>query len=128
MKRLLRKYPLTLLCVVTIWVLCLVTPPSTGLPTFSGFDKVCHIVMYLGSCSVLWWERLRSGGSTGWSFVAGALLLPILMSGLIEIVQETATTTRGADWYDVLANAVGTVLAILFGHFALRPLVRRSGR
>lgn len=123
---LLKRYPLTAACLLAIWVLCLITPPSSdNLPSFSGFDKACHVVMYLGSCSVLWWERLRAGAHTRRSFVTAMIVVPILMSGLIEIVQQTATTSRGAEWTDVAANALGTLLGTAFGRFVLQRHMRR---
>ena len=47
-------------------------------------------------------------------------LCPILMSGLIELLQAYCTGgRRSGDWIDLAANATGVTLAALFG-LALR--------
>ena len=51
-----RKYPLSLLICVAIWILCFIDIPETPLDNVSLIDKWTHIVMYLGLCLVLWWE------------------------------------------------------------------------
>lgn len=55
-----RKYPLSLLICVAIWILCFIDIPETPLDNVSLIDKWTHIVMYLGLCLVLWWEHLRA--------------------------------------------------------------------
>lgn len=69
--------------------------------------------MYLGTCSVFWLEYLRSGCQ--WSrktLVCVGVLLPIVMSGVIELVQEYMTTYRSGDWADFAANSTGVLLAL----------------
>lgn len=108
----LRKYPLTLLCIVLIWVLCLVKPPS-HLPDMGlGADKWAHVLMYLGTCSVLWWEYFRCHFHSNRPKVfLLAVVLPIGMSGVIELAQHYLTTNRSGDVYDFVANALGVCLA-----------------
>ena len=57
--RLLGRYPLTLTCIVAIWVLCLMNVPETPLDNVAFIDKWTHLVMYGGTCSVGWWEYIR---------------------------------------------------------------------
>lgn len=113
MKSILRRFPLTLFCVALIWYLCLFKPPSTSLGRIAGFDKFVHISMYLGTCSVFWVEYFRSRRtlSRPTLFVVG-VLSPVLMSGIIELVQEYCTTYRGGDWADLAANSLGVLLAL----------------
>lgn len=113
-RQLFRKYPLTMLCIVLIWYLCLIKSPSLRLYTFSGFDKVVHAVMYLGLCGVFWAEYVHSR----WRLSRGRLLLlgvaaPVLMSGLVELAQEYLTDSRTGDWADFAANSVGVAVAAL---------------
>ena len=45
-----------------------------------------------------------------------AMAAPILMSGMIEILQEYCTSgRRNGDWYDFLANTLGVLLAAVVG-------------
>lgn len=122
--RLLGRYPLTLACIVAIWVLCLMNVPETPLDNVAFIDKWTHLVMYGGTCSVGWWEYLRHHRRIAWGkmFVFG-LLGPIVMSGIIELLQAYATTTRSGDWIDVAANAVGVLLGFGIGWGILRPLL-----
>ncbi|MDD6584554.1 MAG: hypothetical protein PUF07_06080, partial [Bacteroidales bacterium] len=41
----------------------------------------------------------------------GAVCLPALMSGVIEVAQDRLTTTRSADVFDFVANVLGILLA-----------------
>ena len=49
------------------------------------------------------------------------------MSGLVELAQAYATTTRHGDWLDFAANSVGVLLAAVLGRFVMPRLVGRSG-
>lgn len=45
-----------------------------------------------------------------------AWLAPIVMSGIIELLQEYCTNgRRSGDWLDLAANATGVTLAAIFG-------------
>ena len=118
-----KKYPLSLLCIVIIWVLCLCRPPEIKVEfeLSFGIDKVAHFIMYAGTCGVIWWEYLRAHTALNWKkLVLFAIIAPILMSGSIELVQGYATDYRGADWGDVLANAIGAIFGNLIGFIAIR--------
>lgn len=124
-----KKYPLSLLCIVTIWILCLCRPPQVEITIdFSfGFDKIVHFIMYAGTCGVIGWEYLRAHRSVNWNkAVAFGLVAPILMSGCIELVQGYATDYRGADWGDVLANAIGACTGWGTAYFLLRRLIKKG--
>ena len=55
-----------------------------------------------------------------------AWLAPVLMSGLIEILQENCTGgRRSGDWLDFAANATGTTLAAVIGILLARCRARR---
>lgn len=96
--------------------------PSLGVKLFTGFDKVVHVSMYLGTCSVFWLEHYRSRRRLArWTLALIAVVAPILMSGVIELAQAYLTTYRSGDWMDFLANSCGVVLALI-----LSPLYRRA--
>lgn len=124
-------YPLTWVCLALIWILCLMPAPvSDDLPTFEGMDKVVHLVMYLGTCSVLRWEYMRRHGSA-WSarrVFLFAVLAPITMSLCVEIAQKLFTATRSFDWTDVAANAAGTLLASPVMRLVRRRFPRLCGQ
>ena len=113
-----KKYPLSICCIALVWILSL-TPifPETPFDDVAFIDKWTHLVMYGGTCSVIWIEYLRSHTSLNnrklflWAFLA-----PILMSGLLELLQEYCTSGhRNGDWLDFAANSLGVTLGAVFG-------------
>ena len=113
-----KKYPFSIFCIVLIWILSL-TPifPETPFDNVDFVDKWTHLVMYGGTGSVIWIEYLRSHSSLNskklflWAFLA-----PILMSGLLELLQEYCTGGhRNGDWLDFAANSLGVTLGAVFG-------------
>lgn len=112
-----RHYPLTSILILVVWYLSFFTPPQTQLDDVPFIDKWTHIAMYGGTCSVMWIEYLRRHNSLHklrlfvWAFLA-----PIVMSGLIELLQAYCTGgRRNGDWLDFVANTVGVTLAAVFG-------------
>ena len=125
--RLVRNYPFSCLFIVVIWVLCFCTPPHTPLDNVAFMDKWTHIVMYGGTCTTIWIEYLRCHKSVSFRrLFVWAWLAPVLMSGLIEILQATCTGgRRSGDWLDFAANTVGATLAAVIGILAVRFRARR---
>lgn len=75
--------------------------------------------MYAGTCSVIWLEHLRR-------LLLWAWLAPVMMSGLIELLQAYCTGgRRSGDWLDFLANATGATLGCLLGYLAYRVKYNR---
>ena len=109
-----KKYPLSLLVILAVIYLSFFRPPSTDLGTIPGFDKVVHVGMYFGMSGMLWLEFLRAHRRERaplWHAWVGALLCPVLFSGVVELLQAYCTTYRGGDWLDFAANAAGALLA-----------------
>ena len=111
------KYPLSVLCLVIIWGLSLFPYfPETPLDNVEFIDKWTHLVMYGGTCSVIWWEYLRQHVHTDYEkLFFWAWLMPIVMSGVLELLQEYTTTTRSGEWVDLAANATGVTLGAVIG-------------
>lgn len=123
--RTLRYYPLTTVCGLLIIVFCLiwVPPHPRSLDTMFLIDKWVHIVMFGGTMVVWSWERRNRPTSLHrrlWAFVCATVF-----GGLIEVAQGTLTTTRSADWRDLLADAIGVALGLLVGRYVINPLWQR---
>lgn len=113
-----KRYPLSILCIVLIWVLSLMPFfPETPFDQVEFIDKWTHLVMYGGTCSVIWWEYLRNHQILdGEKLFFYAWLCPDLMSGLLELLQEYCTFGhRNGDWLDFAANTIGVTLGALIG-------------
>lgn len=137
-----RKYPLSILCLLLVWYLSIwfMPPEWPELEDVAFIDKWTHFVMYGGTCSVIWWEYLQHHGkpkAPGSSetpkrinkrklFLLG-WLAPILMSGCIELVQEYLTENRAGEWLDLAANAtgctIGAIIGMTYWHYR-KPSVR----
>ena len=80
--------------------------------------------MYGGTCSVIWWEYLRSHQQINWRrVVLLAVVGMILLGGLMELLQAYCTTTRSGEWLDFWADTVGVLLGTVVG---LLMMVLRS--
>ncbi len=109
-------------------------------------DKWAHCIMYGGFVIVMWAEwtlrrrdhpqpdhpqplpkggekGVEKGGEKGASTLT-FLVFPIVMGGLLELLQAYATTYRSGEWMDLLANTIGVVagnvLALPFALYARR--------
>lgn len=111
------NYPISCLYMAFIWVLCFMDVPHTPLDNITLIDKWTHILMYAGTCATIWYEYLRRHDSIVWARVfLLAWLAPLVMSGLIEILQEYCTGgRRSGDWLDFAANAIGVTLGNVIG-------------
>jgi VanZ family protein len=109
-----KRYPLSCILCVAIWVVCLIPIPDIEpLHGFNLIDKWTHFVMY-GGFSFVWCYERRS---LSWHTV----VLPIVMGGMIELAQNYLTTCRSGEWADLLANSIGVVLGNV-AYFALEKI------
>lgn len=122
--RLLRFYPLSCLFIAAIWTACFMDVPETPLDNVAFMDKWTHLVMYGSTCAIIFIENrrhdIKSKGrdkpkSMRW-LLFYSWLLPVLMSGLIEILQATCTGgRRSGDWLDFAANTAGATIGVVIG-------------
>ena len=120
----LKKYPLTWIVIAAILYLSFFTPPQTDMEEIPGIDKLAHICMYGGLCFMLWIEYLRIHRTIDRrKMLIGGVILPISLSGVIELMQAYCTTNRGGEWMDFGANTLGVLLAALVGYYVLRPIL-----
>lgn len=117
-----RNYPLSVVCIVLVWFLSLVPFfPETPLDDVEFIDKWTHLIMYGGTCLVIWWEYRRKHHHADYRrLMIWGWLAPVLMGGLLELLQEYATTTRNGDWFDFAANTLGATLGSLIGLMMLK--------
>jgi len=116
------KYKFTILLALVIALLSLT--PSNNFPFTSAyyipyFDKIVHIIMYASFGFVALMEHRCSRKCMMAHFII--LIAIFLISAIIEVLQATVIQSRGAEWYDLLANFLGLVAAYiafrLFGRF-----------
>ena len=119
--------PLSLVCIALIWILSLIPFfPETPLDNVKFIDKWVHILMYGCTFMVVWLEYHFKHHSPDYKklFFWG-WLAPIIMSGVLELLQEYCTFGhRNGDWLDLAANATGVTLAALIGTLILKLGIR----
>lgn len=127
MKQYLKKYILSLLTIAAILYLSLFKPPQTKLDDISNIDKLVHTCMYGGLCLIIWYEYLKSHNKINWRRIwIGAVIAPIIMSGIIELIQAYCTTNRSGEWLDFAANSLGALLAFVVGNWGLRRFFKKA--
>lgn len=118
-----KKYPVSLLIILTVIYLSFFKPPKTDLVEIPNLDKLVHICMYFGMSGMLWLEFLRAhrrDNTLIWHAWLGAFLCPVLFGGAVELMQEYCTTYRGGDWLDFAANSAGAILDSLVAYCFVR--------
>ena len=124
-----RKYPFSVVCISLVWILSLIPFfPETPLDDVRFIDKWVHLVMYGGTCLVIWAEYYWKHKAYDYKkLFLGAWLAPVIMSGILELLQEYCTGgCRNGDWLDLAANATGVTLAAVIGLIALQTIPPRK--
>lgn len=105
------KYPFTWVVVLVIVYLSLSKIPPTPMDDIPSIDKFVHTGMYGFLCVVIWFERWRQHRPVKFKHAfIGAFLLPVLMGGTLELLQEYATDCRQGSWWDLAANSLGVLI------------------
>lgn len=81
LSQIVRKYPCSILCIAVVWILSLVPFfPETPLDNVVFIDKWVHILMYGGTCCVIWIEYIRHHTKPDYEkLLFWAFLAPIAM-------------------------------------------------
>ncbi|MDT0643364.1 VanZ family protein [Zunongwangia sp. F363] len=94
--------------------------------SFNPTDKMLHATAYFLLVSM--WKlyfiissRDRVNYKANLFWISG---LSILFGMLIEVLQGTLTSYRDPDWFDILANSTGVLLAVLIFFLLQGPLQR----
>lgn len=82
--------------------------------------------MYAALAGVIWLEYLYHyrGQFRPTTALYITWIIPVLLSGSIELGQEYLTDNRSGDWFDFLANITGVTLAALIGNYIVRPRMK----
>ena len=121
-KHILTKYPFSCIIVIGTWILCFMTIPETPLSSVRFIDKWTHSLIYLVLGLSINLEYLRNTKQPSPKFIiVWVWLMPIIMGGLIEILQSYCTNgNRSGEWLDFFADAIGSTIAVLIGILLVR--------
>ena len=128
MKKYILGQPLSILIAIFIWVICMIPMPETPLDNIKMIDKWTHFVMYGTIVIIIMAEYGRRKRFIQWKhLLAGGIILPILMSGTIELAQAYLTNgVRNGDWMDFVANSIGALIGSAIGIPLARCLSTRN--
>ena len=127
MIKFIRKYPLSILVVLTILFLSLFNPPKTKLDDVNNIDKLAHVCMYGGLELIIWIEYLRHHTSSDkLKIILLGIIAPILLGGAMELAQMYLTQDRSAEWADLIADTVGVIAGAAVGYFAIQTFFRKK--
>lgn len=118
----LTKYPFSCIIVIGTWILCFMTIPETSLSSVRFIDKWTHSLIYLVLGISISLEYLHNTKHASPKFiVVWVWLIPIIMGGLIEILQSYCTNgNRSGEWLDFFTDAIGSTIAMLIGILLVR--------
>ena len=118
----LTKYPFSCIIVIGTWILCFMTIPETPLSSVRFIDKWTHSLIYLVLGLSISLEYLHNTKQPSPKFiVVWVWLIPIIMGGLIEILQSYCTNgNRSGEWLDFFADTIGSTIAVLIGILLVR--------
>ena len=85
-----------------------------------GVDKVVHVIMYATFAFLCIWgyrsQYIAKDKTQRIKALVLTVIIGIAYGGLTEIIQEHLVPTRTGDWFDFLADSIGTLLGIsVFG-------------
>ena len=115
--QLVSKYPVSSFYIIFIWILCFADIPQNPLSNVSLIDKWTHTLMYAGTCATIWWEYTHRHKMMDMKkLFLLAWLAPIIMSGVIELLQAYCTGgRRSGEWLDFAANSIGATIGGAIG-------------
>lgn len=127
LKKYIRQQTFSILLIAVIWFICMMPVPETPLSDVAFIDKWTHLAMYATLVIIIMAEYgLHHGKRNLCRQLAGGLLLPIVMGGLVELAQAYLTNgIRSGDWLDFAANSCGAVLGCIIGIPLARVLSTR---
>ena len=102
----------TLLVSLAVIVLSTIPIPETPMDGVPFIDKWVHFVMYGGVSVAMWFDLyfVRKERSLSAKFNVAVLTYPVILGGLMELVQEYLTTYRNGDFLDFWADWFGAIL------------------
>lgn len=130
-----RLYGLTMVVSLFIMYTCMMpSTPDAGsflalLPEWlaTNFDKVVHFIYFFALSVAAGSDFYRQRTDYGTKkMIFWTILYPIMLGGLIEIMQANLTTTRSGDCMDFLFDSLGAVTGYFVGKMLVPRYIQRE--
>ena len=125
LERLTRNSIPGILCGIVILILTGI--PGSLLPhakPILGLDKLVHALMYAVFAFACLWGYRKQFVSNGLPYKRKAIILTVIISivygGLTELMQDRFVEGRRGDWFDFLADSIGTGIGVLVFYLFFR--------
>lgn len=109
---------------ILILFLCLKNPSSEPKFYFPNADKIVHFGFYFGFV-LLWFRFLVYKAKYSNMTLLILIFVSILFGISIEIAQKLLTTSRQADWMDIVANTFGSLSGYFVSKFVIHPKISK---
>lgn len=105
---------LILACLWTLFMTYTCLTDFNSLPKIKvqGVDKFVHITFHF-VFTILWINYSKFKTTNSFGLYAKVVVASIVFGSLIEIAQGYFTITRHADVFDVFANTIGSIIAVV---------------
>lgn len=120
MPNVLKNYWKSILFTLFIFYLSFAKPASFNeLNVINLTDKTAHYLVYVAYGMLLIFDYFRNNNAkfSKLSFILFCIISPIMLGGVIEIVQETYFKPRSAEWIDWFCDILGILTAWLLMYF-----------
>ncbi len=114
MLNILKNYWKSILFTLFIFYLSFAKPASfKDLNVINITDKTAHFLVYVAYGIVIIFDFIQKNRNnyTRLAFITFCIISPIMLGGLIEIIQEAFFKPRSAEWVDWLADIFGILTA-----------------
>lgn len=128
MKKALFWIPSALVVAVILYATLFPDPAGADeLPDIPGIDKLIHAIMFGGMAGALAFDYCRSHMLTRPSrrTMLTCCAVSFVFGGVIELLQDAMGLGRGADWFDFLADGVGTAVAFFTAPAAIERVLSK---
>ena len=104
-----------IICSGIITYFCLTDSSNIPAINFPSIDKIVHFCFHFGftiSWILFFKKELKGKGADDYKAYLISFIFSVFFGITIEILQSALTVTRASDVTDVLANALGAVVAV----------------
>ncbi len=102
---------------------CILTADNVPrMPEGVQWDKIAHFGMFFVLSAVCFFDyyQLRNGKPKWFPWIVFGFVIPVLYGGVIELMQKYFFASRSAEWGDFIADALGSLLAMIVAFLLYR--------